>query len=279
MTSPCELRLPGRGYADVTHAHNTPEKTATPRCQHLYQPQLQITSQDAIPQACNPKAMDFSILSFKEIKTVIRDLVQGSPEKQQNALYSNFTEDASFTHPFCHVPSFGNIQIPFLFTINSRWLVLMIYRWYRILSPNIEMEIESSVQDQKTNLLYVKMRQDFRLWFVPFYSAPVDFVVVLRLETRTIDANGNPLPRGYGDDASVGTRQRQFIVSQEDHYQVGEWLKFIAPFFGYWAWHAWTLLATAMCVVGAFFGYPLTLLFGQMARPNSNGNGQESKRE
>ncbi|KAI3532797.1 hypothetical protein CABS03_09167 [Colletotrichum abscissum] len=215
----------------------------------------------------------------KEIKTVIRDLVQGSPEKQQNALYSNFTEDASFTHPFCHVPSFGNIQIPFLFTINSRWLVLMIYRWYRILSPNIEMEIESSVQDQKTNLLYVKMRQDFRLWFVPFYSAPVDFVVVLRLETRTIDANGNPLPRGYGDDASVGTRQRQFIVSQEDHYQVGEWLKFIAPFFGYWAWHAWTLLATAMCVVGAFFGYPLTLLFGQMARPNSNGNGQESKRE
>lgn len=80
----------------------------------------------------------------KEIKTVIRDLVQGSPEKQQNALYSNFTEDASFTHPFCHVPSFGNIQIPFLFTINSRWLVLMIYRWYRILSPNIEMEIESS---------------------------------------------------------------------------------------------------------------------------------------
>ncbi|TID00066.1 hypothetical protein CH35J_005454 [Colletotrichum higginsianum] len=218
----------------------------------------------------------------KEIRTVIRDLVQGSPEKQQNALYSNFAEDAAFTHPFCHVPSFGNVQIPFLFPINSRWLILMIYRWYRILSPNIEMEIESCVQDQKTNLLYVKMRQDFRLWFVPFYNAPVDFVVVLRLETRTVDANGNPMPRGYGDSNTVGSRQRQFIVSQEDHYQIGEWLKFLVPFFGYWAWHAWTLFATVLCVVGAFFGYPLTLLYQQFAGNSStNGNGslQENKRD
>ncbi|KZL86600.1 flavin-binding monooxygenase-like protein, partial [Colletotrichum incanum] len=218
----------------------------------------------------------------KEIKTIIRDLVQGSPEKQQNALYSNFAEDAAFTHPFCHVPSFGNVQIPFLFTINSRWLILMIYRWYRILSPNIDLEIESSVQDQKTNLLYVKMRQDFRLWFVPFYNAPVEFVVVLRLETRTVDANGNLLPRGYGDSNTVGNRQRQFIVSQEDHYQVGEWLKFLVPFFGYWVWHAWTLFATALCVIGAFFGYPLTFLFQQFAANNStNGTGssQENKRD
>ncbi|KAK2032431.1 hypothetical protein LX32DRAFT_650040 [Colletotrichum zoysiae] len=218
----------------------------------------------------------------KEIKTVIRDLVQGSPEKQLNALYSNFAEDAAFTHPFCHVPSFGNTQIPFLFTINSRWFILMIYRWYRILSPNIDMEIESCVQDQKTNLLYVKMRQTFRLWFVPFYKAPVDFVVVLRLETRTLDANGNLLPRGYGDSNTVGNRQRQFIVSQEDHYQVGEWLKFLVPFFGYWAWHVWTLFATALCVVGAFVGYPLTLLFQQFAvnnAPNGTGSSQEVKRD
>ncbi|GKT48664.1 LOW QUALITY PROTEIN: uncharacterized protein ColSpa_08845 [Colletotrichum spaethianum] len=251
----------------------------------------------------------------KEIKTVIRDLVQGSPEKQKNALYSNFTEDAAFTHPFCHVPSFGNVQIPFLSTINSRWLILMVYRWYRILSPNIEMEIESTVairlphdtvvrvlpkrgyrdnsalspdvdhftvQDQKTNLLYVKMRQDFRLWFVPFYNAPVDFVVVLRLETRTVDANGNLLPRGYGDSNTVGNRQRQFIVSQEDHYQVGEWIKFLIPFFGYWAWHAWTLFVTGLCVIGAFVGYPLTFLFQQFAVNNStNGTGssQENKRD
>ncbi|WYZ45272.1 hypothetical protein EsH8_VIII_000588 [Colletotrichum jinshuiense] len=214
----------------------------------------------------------------KEIRTVIRDLVQGSPEKQQNALYSNFTEDAAFTHPFCHVPSFGNVQVPFLFTINSRWLILMVYRWYRILSPNIEMEIESSVQDQKNNLLYVKMRQDFRLWFVPFYSAPVDFVVVLRLETRTIDSNGNPLPRGQGDAATIGSRQRQFIVSQEDHYQVGEWIKFLVPFFGYWAWLAWTLFATSLCVVGAFFGYPLTWFFQQKAENNIS-NSQENKKD
>lgn len=81
---------------------------------------------------------------MKEIRTVIRDLVQGSPKEQYDALFNHFTEDAAFTHPFCHVPSFGNVDIPFLFTINSRWLVLMIYRWYRILSPNIAMNIESA---------------------------------------------------------------------------------------------------------------------------------------
>ncbi|KAJ0162098.1 hypothetical protein CTA2_5111 [Colletotrichum tanaceti] len=218
----------------------------------------------------------------KEIRTVIRDLVQGSPEKQQNAIYSNYAEDAAFTHPFCHVPSFGNVQIPFLFPINSRWVVLRIFRWYRILSPNIEMEIESCVQDQKTNLLYIKMRQDFRLWFVPFYNAPVELVVVLRLETRTVDANGNPLPRGYGDSNTVGSRQRQFIVSHEDHYQVGEVLKFLVPFFGYWAWHVWTLFGTVVCVVGAFLGYPLTLLYQQfsgISSTNGNGSLMENRRD
>ncbi|OLN88318.1 hypothetical protein CCHL11_00442 [Colletotrichum chlorophyti] len=214
----------------------------------------------------------------KEIRTVIRDLVQGSPDTQQKALLSHFVEDASFTHPFCHVPAFGNVQIPNLFTINSRWLILMIYRWYRILSPNIDMEIESTVQDQKTNILYVKMQQDFRLWFVPFYNAHVDFVIVLKLETRTIDADGNPLPRGYGDAATVGSRQRQFIVSQEDHYQVGEWLKFIIPFLGYWTWLAWTLFATFLSVVGAFFGWPLTWYYQRLAgdskysQENNNNN-------
>ncbi|KAF9881823.1 hypothetical protein CkaCkLH20_00969 [Colletotrichum karsti] len=205
---------------------------------------------------------------IKEIKTVIRDLVQGSPEKQKNALYSHFAEDAAFTHPFCHVPSFGNVQLPFLPAINSRFFIFLIYRWYRILSPNIDMEIESSVQDQKTNLLYVKMSQDFRLWFVPFYLAHVNFVVVLQLETRPVDDQGRPLPRNQTDASAVGARQRQFIVHQEDHYQVGEWLKFLVPFFGYWAWHIFTLFATLLCAVGAFIGYPVTWFFQQQATPN-----------
>ncbi|TDZ35308.1 hypothetical protein C8034_v005471 [Colletotrichum sidae] len=215
----------------------------------------------------------------KEIRNVIRDLVQGSPEKQKNALYNHFSEDAAFTHPFCHVPAFGDFQIPYVATVNSRWLILQVYRWYRILSPNIDMEIESSVQDQKTNLLYVKMHQDFRLWFVPFYNAPVDFVVVLRLETRNVDAQGLPLPRNQSDANAVGARQRQFIVSQEDHYQVGEWLKFLIPFFGYWAWHIWTLFATILCVFGALIGLPVTRFFElQTIRAGTNGQ-DTNKRE
>ncbi|KAF4857133.1 hypothetical protein CGCSCA4_v000564 [Colletotrichum siamense] len=201
----------------------------------------------------------------KEIRTVIRDLVQGSPKEQYDALFNHFTEDAAFTHPFCHVPSFGNVDIPFLFTINSRWLVLMIYRWYRILSPNIAMNIESAVLDQRANLLYVKMSQDFRLWFVPFYSAPVDFVVVLRLETRNVDDQNRPLPRSQTDASAVGARQRHFIIHQEDHYQVGEWLRFLVPFFGYWAWHVFTLFSTILCAAGALIGYPVTRYFDWQA--------------
>lgn len=68
-----------------------------------------------------------------EIPTVIRLLTQSVPTLQQKTLERFFTPYASFVHPFCQVPSFDG----------SRWWVLKIFQWYKIMSPRIEIEIHS----------------------------------------------------------------------------------------------------------------------------------------
>ena len=69
----------------------------------------------------------------KEIGSVVRTLCQGTPSAQHQALETYFTQDASFTHPFCRTGSFNG----------SRNVISYIYRWYKILSPRIEISIDS----------------------------------------------------------------------------------------------------------------------------------------
>ncbi|KAK6383015.1 hypothetical protein, variant [Exophiala oligosperma] len=59
----------------------------------------------------------------------------------------------------------------------------MIYRWYKILSPHVDIWVDSVAFDKEKLLLYVSMHQDFRIWAVPFYIAPVKLVTVLQLTT------------------------------------------------------------------------------------------------
>lgn len=68
-----------------------------------------------------------------EIPSIIHRLTQSPPSLQRQTIESYFTPDASFTHPFCRTGSFDG----------SRWLIWCIYRWYKILSPRIELEVES----------------------------------------------------------------------------------------------------------------------------------------
>jgi hypothetical protein len=68
-----------------------------------------------------------------EISGVIRGLTQTSPSAQQATLERYFTPDAAFYHPFCRVDSFAS----------SRYWVHAIYRWYKIMSPHIELDIHS----------------------------------------------------------------------------------------------------------------------------------------
>ena len=69
----------------------------------------------------------------KEIADVIHLLTQSPPSTQRQTIEKYFSPDASFTHPFCRT---GKWQ-------NSRMLVQTIYRWYKIMSPSIDITVHS----------------------------------------------------------------------------------------------------------------------------------------
>ncbi|MCJ1241354.1 hypothetical protein MMC14_009359 [Varicellaria rhodocarpa] len=77
-----------------------------------------------------------------EIPGVIRSLCQTPPSVQRATIERHFTPDASFTHPFCRTGSFHG----------SRWLIWCIYRWYKIMSPRIEMDIDSVGESQDLSI-------------------------------------------------------------------------------------------------------------------------------
>ncbi|KAI3331519.1 hypothetical protein HD806DRAFT_162168 [Xylariaceae sp. AK1471] len=214
----------------------------------------------------------------KEISGVIRSLTQGTREEQENALNEYFLPNAYFVHPFCRVPSFESrtIQVPFIniaWTLNSRWLVLLVYQWYRILSPKILLEVDSTAFDRRTNSLYATIRQTFTIWIVPFslWQANVQLVCLLELAHLPVDGNNQPLlPRDgseqsdQDDNTALRSKKRYFIRGQQDHYQVNEFLKFIAPFGASVVWYLWQLFATFVSAIGVALLWPVTLAYERL---------------
>ena len=102
--------------------------------------------------------------------------------------------------------------------------------------------------DAQTLRLYVTMHQIFRLWAMPFFSAPVTLTTVLQLVAK-------PYPTPHHPEK----RDLYFIQSQTDLYQVNEWIKFVSPL-GLLSLllYVWQLLATALCVLGAFLFWPVS---------------------
>ncbi|KAH9869223.1 hypothetical protein IAQ61_006428 [Plenodomus lingam] len=70
-----------------------------------------------------------------EIPHVIHLLTQSPPSTQHNAIERYFTPNASFTHPFVRTGSWSH----------SRVMIAGIYRWYKIMSPRIEIGVDSVV--------------------------------------------------------------------------------------------------------------------------------------
>lgn len=70
-----------------------------------------------------------------EIKSVIEGLTT-SPQHQRCVLETYFLPNGAFDHPLCRVSRF-------YFPITSRFVVLSIYRWYKILSPVTKIDIKS----------------------------------------------------------------------------------------------------------------------------------------
>ncbi|KAI8633337.1 hypothetical protein F5Y19DRAFT_471609 [Xylariaceae sp. FL1651] len=211
----------------------------------------------------------------KQIPDVIRLLTQGTREEQKKALNDYFLPNAYFVHPFCRVPSFEpkTFQVPFTnrtWTINSRWLVLLIYQWYRILSPKILLEVDSTAFDRRTNSLYATIRQTFTIWIVPFslWQANVQLVCLLELAHLPVDDTDHHLlsqdeytQQDGGDNTALSSKKRYFVRGQQDHYQVNEFLKFIAPFGASVVWYLWQLFATFLSAVGVALLWPVTSVY------------------
>ncbi|KAH6673535.1 hypothetical protein B0J14DRAFT_590959 [Halenospora varia] len=174
----------------------------------------------------------------RQISNVIHLLTEGSPAEQRNTLEAYFLPDSTFTHPLCRVPSFSHVSLPVLGEINSRWVIWMIYRWYKILSPRIVLKIECDEFNQKTNILWVEIHQIFSLFFVPFYKSNVHLTTKLHLVHASED-------------------NKYYIKSQEDLYQLNEIVKFFWPGGATIIW-LWQMFATVMCILGALLFAPLT---------------------
>ncbi|CAL8581756.1 hypothetical protein XPA_007442 [Xanthoria parietina] len=193
-----------------------------------------------------------------DIPRVIRLLTQSAPSTQRATVEKYFTPSASFTHPFCRTGSFEG----------SRWLIWCIYRWYKIMSPRIEISVDGIAYDEKNLTLYVNIHQIFRIWAIPFFKAPVSLVTVLRL----VRYPSQPPPSSYSasispndtvDSFSYGSTSREkplyFIKSQNDLYQVNEFFTFFSQFgilsglllLG-------QFVATALCIVGATMFWPIS---------------------
>ncbi|KAF2739418.1 hypothetical protein EJ04DRAFT_484221 [Polyplosphaeria fusca] len=180
----------------------------------------------------------------REISGVIHLLTQSPPSTQQEAIDTYFTPDASFTHPFCRTGSWEN----------SRFLVHAIYRWYKIMSPKIDITVHSVAFDKPNLLLYVTISQIFRIWLVPFYRAPVKLVTVLELRHN----------KGDG---------KYYITSQNDLYQVDQFVKFVAPggWVLVWLWQFW---ATLFCLLGAVALWPVSVVEEWVGRKGELGTGR-----
>ncbi|ERT03315.1 uncharacterized protein SPSK_09665 [Sporothrix schenckii 1099-18] len=245
----------------------------------------------------------------QEIRDVIQTLCTGPPAEQQAAIRRYYLPDAEFVHPLCRVPGFGSgsgkesvrQHAPGRLVdlverhggaqaadrVNSRRLIAAIFRWYKILSPQIALGIESVAWDAAQHRLYVAMHQRFALWFVPLYAAHVRLVVELHL-AAVVDGQGHDgnsyaavaaqhaqaAQRGQqaqgqqghepntarnrqvngvpGTDAAhQPPRTRYYIARQEDHYQVNEVFKFFTLSAGAWLWALVQLFATVLCLGGA----------------------------
>ncbi|KAH8588032.1 hypothetical protein B0O99DRAFT_377588 [Bisporella sp. PMI_857] len=173
-----------------------------------------------------------------QISHVIKSLTEGSPAEQKQTLESYFLPDSSFTHPFCRIPRFSRNHVPFLGDINSRWVIWIIYRWYRILSPKIVLEVQSIVFDESLRVLYVEIQQVFCPFFLPFYKSNVHLTTKLRLYQSP--HNGN-----------------YYVFSQEDLYQTNEFVKFFWPS-GATILYLWQISATMVCVIGSLLLFWVT---------------------
>lgn len=116
--------------------------------------------------------------------------------------------------------------------------------------------------------MYLDIRQIFSIWFVPMYHAHVRLVTVLDLVANDDPNYHDPLDRLIKqEEASEADEKAEHlphasqdqdhrtwkIHTQEDLYQVNEFLKFTGLGFLSFLWFLFQLSATAICVFMSLF--------------------------
>ncbi|KAH7162164.1 hypothetical protein B0J13DRAFT_668931 [Dactylonectria estremocensis] len=202
----------------------------------------------------------------KEIPGVIRALAQGSPEQQAATLSHYFLPNASFLHSHSHVPSISKSSRSLGSGIDSLWIVLTIYRWYRILCPQMDIKVDSATFDQQSGRLSVSLRQTFAIWCIPVYKAPVRLVSVLQLTQITSSPTLQSQERFGSMNQNSFTvsdsfnRPKYYIASQEDLYPVTDCMQFLLPGLGSFLWLVWQLYSAWLFLMGSLLFLPLYLL-------------------
>ncbi|RDA94200.1 hypothetical protein CP533_6643 [Ophiocordyceps camponoti-saundersi (nom. inval.)] len=197
-----------------------------------------------------------------DISGVITTLATGSPAEQEATLQNYFLSNASFSHPMCRVPSFPKGTIPFAPNVDSRAIILQIYRWYRTLSPHVDINVDSAVFDEGTGQLCVEIHQTVAFFLMPLYKQSVRLIILLRLRQGM-----SPDAVEDGNCAVPGReRSRYFIASQEDLYTLNDLAQFVVPGLGPFIWYAWQIFSTCLCVLGAFVFMPVYLFMNRDAK-------------
>ncbi|PHH66156.1 hypothetical protein CDD81_219 [Ophiocordyceps australis] len=200
----------------------------------------------------------------REIAGVIKQLTTGSPTEQEDVLNTYFLPGVSLEHPICRVPSIPPDLFPYsLLGIDSRWLMLCIYRWYRTISPHVDIGIDSAIFDQRSGQLFVDIHQTLSFWFIPFHKARVNLVTVLLLQQGSA-------PAAHNSTALSGTgheRSRYYIAAQKDYYSFKEFATFAFPVLGPLIMMLIQLYSAMVCVLGSILLFPLYLLLNSGTPP------------
>lgn len=109
------------------------------------------------------------------------------------------TPDVAFWHPVCAVERGPN----------SRKTVLGIYQWYRVLSPHIDLRVNSVVWDPEHDYMFLDIAQWFKLFWLPIKPAPSRLCVRLTLRRE--------------EDGLY------YIAKQEDFYHTDDFMTLILP--------------------------------------------------
>ncbi|TKA22864.1 hypothetical protein B0A54_17880, partial [Friedmanniomyces endolithicus] len=101
--------------------------------------------------------------------------------------------------------------------------------------------------DEANLILYISISQIFAIWFVPFHRSPVTLTTKLQLTRKPTSTR-------------LATN-KLYIQSQEDLYQVDQFVRFFAPWgIGDAVVYLWHFVATIGCVVLSIFFAPFTRL-------------------